>query len=118
MPAKPWTTDAQYAFLEEHMDDYRERMIDQSYGSFWDSLYEDWEKAYPERVATFPDLPPSVILSHQQQADLGKAIKTRRSVRKGFNHQKLKCLIYILATFLMVLLAHSEASSKGRDEEG
>lgn len=81
MPAKPWTTEDQYLFLECHMEDYRERMVHQNYGPFWDSLYEDWEKAYPERGVAFPDLATSVILNPQQEKDLRNAIKARRSVR-------------------------------------
>ncbi|KAG6818766.1 hypothetical protein H0H93_002005 [Arthromyces matolae] len=76
---KFWTTKEQHTWLSTYLDDYRERMSDQSYTPFWDRVYEDWEKKYPERVATFPDLSPTDQLTEEQLATLQKAIEKRQA---------------------------------------
>ncbi|KAG6834882.1 hypothetical protein H0H93_006675, partial [Arthromyces matolae] len=42
-------------------------------------VYEEWEKKYPERVATFPDLSPTDELTEAQLTTLQKAIEKRQA---------------------------------------
>ncbi|KAG6895145.1 hypothetical protein C0992_002947 [Termitomyces sp. T32_za158] len=49
-------------------------MADQSYGPFWDKLFEDWEAKYPECVNLFSNLPSSHDISEEQGDKLKEAI--------------------------------------------
>ncbi|KAG6835688.1 hypothetical protein H0H93_015737 [Arthromyces matolae] len=84
MPGSEWTSEEQHDYLWDRMDSYRACMATQRYMSFWETLFEDWEKTYPERNVIFPDLDPDVSLTAEQMDVLSKAIdKRRKKARKA-----------------------------------
>ncbi|KAI6146259.1 hypothetical protein BKA82DRAFT_4356660 [Pisolithus tinctorius] len=77
MPRKEWTTPEQKKFLQDELVRYSS-MSTKEYSRYWPTVFKQWSQLWPERAVAFPDLPPDVSLTLEQDKILGDAVTKRQ----------------------------------------
>ncbi|KAI6148869.1 hypothetical protein BKA82DRAFT_133466 [Pisolithus tinctorius] len=65
MPRKEWMTPEQKKFLQDKLVWYSS-MSTKEYSRYWPTVFKQWSQLWPKRAVAFPDLPPDVSLTLEQ----------------------------------------------------
>ncbi|KAI6007061.1 hypothetical protein EDD15DRAFT_2358156 [Pisolithus albus] len=85
MPNHGWTTPDQLAWLMGKLPKYQEISELKNYSLFWPSCFETWFKQWPERLASYPDVPLDQELTAEQSTTVNNAILARKNkIRSWF----------------------------------
>jgi hypothetical protein len=74
MSPTKWTTDEQAEWLDKHFGAYLEQQKMRKYTPFWDALFPDWFKEYPEADQIFSGRMAD-SLTEDEKESLKEAIK-------------------------------------------
>lgn len=80
MPPAQWTTAEQFEWLQERLSDYIQHTEQKDYSRFWPETYAHWFKKWPERAVIFPNIPPDVPLSKEEERNVQEAYAKRKTV--------------------------------------
>ncbi|KAI6096274.1 hypothetical protein EDD16DRAFT_1673815 [Pisolithus croceorrhizus] len=112
-----WTTPDQLAWLMGKLPKYQEISELKNYSLFWLSCFETWFKQWPERLASYPDVPLDQELTVEQLMTVNNAILAcKNKVRSWFqwrmNASRTNCSVQKQNSILVGLADPKKRSNR------